>query len=188
MHLTNSELSIPNPKKDGELRLKFAMSNISAAETRVPEIAFVTPQKGPELMALFSLALRDLSGHIAQLHYHSAVAAKQKRQRRAVVVTEVIPSKLAEKKLSNNDTNREAVVELDPEYSAISDVEIEIEAAFVFVREKLRSMESNLNAVKKSLDAISNFMSFNQNTNLIQKVATTDGESSSSLQIGKTRY
>lgn len=166
MHLNNNELTVPNPKKEGDLRLRFNMKNIFDAESRVHEIAFVNPQKAPELMATFSVAIRDLSEHLAYLHYHSAVASKSKRQRRAVVVTEVIPAKLADKKLSNNDTNREAVIELDPEYSATCDVEIEVEAAFVFIREKLHSMESHLNAIKKSLDASSGM--FGQNMRLVQ--------------------
>lgn len=153
MHINAQELTIPNPNKLGDLRLRFDLKTLFAAETRVEEIAFITPLKGAELMSVFSAALRDLSTYLAQLHYHSATAAKKKRERRAVVVVDLIPAKLAERKLSNNDSSREAIIELDPEHSVLCDIENEVEAAFVFVREKFRSIESHLNAVKKAMDA-----------------------------------
>lgn len=191
MHLNNEQLSVPNPRKDGELRIRFDMRNVFRAEGRVEEIAFVTPTKGPELMATMSVALRDLSGYLAQLHYLSGVASKKKRERRAVVVAEIIPSKLAEKKLSNNDTNREALVELDPEYSAICDVELEVEAGFIYIREKFRSVESHLNAIKRSLDATAQFLSYSPNQNLTQSLGTIERNATTminGLEIGKASY
>lgn len=187
MFINNQELSIPNPKKDGDLRLKYNLANVFSADARVHEIGFVNTTKAPELLAMFSLALRDLSSALAYLQYNSATASKKKRERRAIVVLEVMPAKLAEKKLSSNDTNREAVIELDPEYSALCDVENEIEAAYVYVREKLHTMESNLNAAKKALDAATHTSGINQN--LVQNLGeapsvTTHGN----MQIGKARY
>jgi hypothetical protein len=191
MHLNQNELSIPNPKKEGDLRLKFDMRSTFAAESRVEEIAFVTPSKAPELMATMSAALRDLSSHLAHLHFHAGIAAKKVRERRAVVVTEIIPTKLAEKKLSNNDSTREAIIELDPEYSAVSEVELEVEAAQIFVREKFRSVESHLNAIKKSMDATANLLNYSANTNLTQPVTQTEEAPTkqyNNLVVGKARY
>jgi hypothetical protein len=158
MDFTQKELSIPNPVgAGGTVRSRFDLSNVMTAELRVSEIASVNAHKAPELLSVFALAMRDLSTHFAQLQYLSSVAARKKRERRAVVVLEIIPGKLAEKKVSNNDTNREAVIELDPEYAALCDVEAEVEAAYVYVREKARNMESHLNAVKKILDSATGF-------------------------------
>lgn len=167
MDLTRDSLTIPNPRP-GELRLKYDLSLVSYAEDRIEEIAFVTPHKGPELLATFSKALRELSRHLAHLHYQCSVASKKRRHRRAVVVIDVVPTVLAEKKLTNNETNREAIVELDPEFSAVCDVEGEVEAAYVFIREKYRTLESCLNAVKKSMDASSSMLNFIPNHDLVQ--------------------
>lgn len=186
MHINQQELTIPNPNKQGDLRLRFDLKNLFSAESRVEEIAFVTPQKGSELLAVFSVALRDLSTYLAQLHYHCATASKKKRERRAVVVVEVIPSKLAERKLSNNDSSREAIIELDPEYSAVCDVENEVEAAFIFVREKFRTIESHLNAIKKAMDATANLVSM-ANPALVQTPAPPSYVTTApnGLKIGK---
>jgi hypothetical protein len=181
--ITNNNLSIPNPKNDGSVRLMYNLENVIAAESRLHEIAFVTPSKGPELLTLFSVALRDLSTYVADLQYQCALASKKKRERRAVVVTEIIPVKLAEKKLSNNDTNREAVVELDPEFSAWCDVEAEVEAAYTYVREKFRNMESHLNAVKRALDVTGQFYQYNNNPSLNQSIRIEEN-----LTIGKANY
>lgn len=189
MHIDNQILTIPNPNKQKTaVRIQFDLRTLFTAETRVEEIACVTPLKGPELMAVFSVALRDLSTYLAQLHYHCATASRIKRERRAVVVTEVIPTKLAERKLSNNDSTREAIIELDPEYSAISDMENEVEAAFIFVREKLKTIESHLNALKKAMDATSSLVSL-PNPNLIQTQTPPEPVSvaPNGLLIGKAR-
>jgi hypothetical protein len=159
MNLTNESLTIPNPDPSnrGEatvLTLKYDMTRVFDAENRIAEISWLSTSRAPELLTKLSLALIDLGKYLSDLSYREAVAKRKARERRAVVVIEVIPSKLAEKKLSNNDTNREAVVDLDPEYSAASDVHSQIEAAFILVREKLRGMESAINAAKKVLDTL----------------------------------
>lgn len=184
---TDQILSIPNPKNVGELRLKYDLKNVFTADVRVAEIAFITPTKGPELLTLFCVAIRDLAGYLADLQYQSTIAAKKKRERRAVVVVDIIPTKLAEKKLSNNDTNREAVVELDPEYSVLADIEAEIDAAYTYIREKFRTMESHLNAAKRALDATSFHYKHTENTNLIQTPKTQPDEPTEML-VGKARY
>lgn len=134
--------------------IKYDMKRVFEAESRIEEISFVSTTKAPELLTKFSLAMKDLGEHLADLGYRESVAKRKMRERRAVVVMEVIPAKLAEKKLSNNDTNREAVIELDPEYSAATDVLNQIEASFVLVREKLRGIESAINSTKKVLDTL----------------------------------
>lgn len=154
MNLTRENLTIPNPDPKGEMYIKYDMRRVFEAEARIEEISFVSSTKAPELLTKFSLAMKDLGEHLADLGYRESVAKRKMRERRAVVVMEVIPSKLAEKKLSNNDTNREAVIELDPEYSAATDVLNQIEASFVLVREKLRGIESAINSTKKVLDTL----------------------------------
>jgi hypothetical protein len=184
------------------------MTPVYAAESRMDEIATVTPQRGPELLSVFNQALRVLGEHLADLSYQESLAKRKVRERRAVVVLEVIPTKLAEKKLSNNDTNREAVIDLDPEYAVLSDVQNQIEAAFVLIREKLKSTESAINSTKKSLDMTSNLSNYMPNTQLVtplqqpqdsfkiqipdinptQTPLGTTGSTGTGLVIGKARY
>lgn len=155
MNLTNEALTIPNPDPRGtSIVIKYDMKRVFEAEARIEEISFISNTKAPELLTKFTLAMKDLGEHLADLGYRESVAKRKMRERRAVVVMEVIPAKLAEKKLSNNDTNREAVIELDPEFSAATDVLNQIEASFVLVREKLRGIESAINSTKKVLDTL----------------------------------
>lgn len=155
MNLTRETLTIPNPDPRGDsIVIKYDMRRVFEAEARIEEISFISNSKAPELLTKFSLAMKDLGEHLADLGYRESVAKRKMRERRAVVVMEVIPGKLAEKKLSNNDTNREAVIELDPEFSATTDVLNQIEASFILVREKLRGIESAINSTKKVLDTL----------------------------------
>lgn len=175
MNLTKELLTIPNPDPQGQsIVLKYDMLRVHEAEARVAEISFLSTSKAPELLTKLNLALQDLGNHLADLGYRESVAKRKMRERRAVVVIEIIPGKLAEKKLANNDTNREAVVDLDPEYSISSDVLSQIEAAFVLVREKLRSIESAINSAKKVLDTLPS----HPNTSLVTYVGTSTGTNS----------
>jgi len=216
MFLTKDNLSIPNPDpKNGNIYLTYDFTAIMQAEARMDEISFVTPSKAPELLTKFTLSLRDLGNHLADLSYRESVAKRKVRERRAVVVLEVMAGKLAEKKLGNNDTNREAVIDLDLEYSAATDVLNQIEASFILVREKLRSVESAINSTKKVLDTYPNLPNYNlptqlygngsssftpeeaasanvstniHNHNDTQQIQTQYQTSSSKLLIGKVRY
>jgi len=203
MKLTENELQLPNPDpSDTNLTLRYNMTKISRAESRLHEIAFVTPSKGAELLSVLNEALRDLGNHLGDLSYRESVAKLQVKRRRAVVVLEVIPTKLAEKKLSANDTNREAIIDLDPEYAILCDVQAQLEAGFVFIREKLRSMESAINSVKKTLDMTAMLNTYTPNPNLVVGTPETRGtrdsytdatETSSSLSttrfaVGKVKY
>lgn len=176
MNLTKETLSIPNPDPQGKtLVITYDMLRIHEAEARVPEISFLSFTKAPELLTKFSLAMQDLGNYLADLGYRESVAKRKLRERRAVVVVEVIPSKLAERKLANNDTNREAIVELDPEYSVSTDILNQIEAAFVLVREKLRAIESAINCTKRVLDTLPNFLlNSNLNTTMYNTNANTN--------------
>ena len=155
MNLTRENLTIPNPDPRGDsIVIRYDMRRVFEAEARIEEISFISNTKAPELLTKFSLAMKDLGEHLADLGYRESVAKRKMRERRAVVVMEVIPAKLAEKKLSNNDTNREAVIDLDPEYSASTDVLNQIESSFILIREKLRGIESAINSTKKVLDTL----------------------------------
>ena len=155
MNLTRENLTIPNPDPRGDsIVIRYDMKRVFEAEARIEEISFISNTKAPELLTKFSLAMKDLGEHLADLGYRESVAKRKMRERRAVVVMEVIPAKLAEKKLSNNDTNREAVIDLDPEYSAATDVLNQIESSFILIREKLRGIESAINSTKKVLDTL----------------------------------
>lgn len=145
------DLTFPNPGKS-IAPIKLDMSEVNFAEGRVPEIAFVTPTKGPELMSVFSKACFVLGRHVANVYFHHRMAKKRLGDRAAILLIDVIPDKIKEKDLRDNEQVRQAFLDLDPEYSAAHVAEAQTEATLMLVERKLRDMEGALNAVKKAVD------------------------------------
>lgn len=130
---------------------RFDMTLVLQAEARVHEIGIVTPTKAPELMSVFSRACFVLGHHLRNAYLGVQRARKATADRRAVVTIDVVPGKLEEKKLRDNETNREAIIQLDPEHGAAMEREAEYEAILLYLRRKIDDMEGALNAVKKVL-------------------------------------
>jgi hypothetical protein len=65
------------------------------------------------------------------------------------MIVDVVPGIIAAKKLDKNETTRQALLDLDPEYSQLVQKENEYEALVMYVRRKLEDMESALSVVKK---------------------------------------
>lgn len=163
MNITPFELTIPSPRKGPAI--KYDMTKVAAAEARVHEIAIVTAVKAPELMSTFSQACFTLGRYAAELFLNHRLAEKRTEDRKAVLIVDVIPTQLEEKKLGSNETNRQALLNLDPEYSDATIAEAETEAALIYVERKLRDMEGALNAVKRAAE-IMNQIQYRANPNL----------------------
>jgi hypothetical protein len=127
------------------------MTSILRAESRVIEIAFVTPSKAPELLSTFVKACFDLARFYSELQLQHRLAERRSDKRRAVVLLEVVPATVSEKKLGSNAEIREAIVDTDIEYDASVTDAFEVEALLTLVKGKLQAMEEALHAVKKVL-------------------------------------
>src|SRR5262245_33499050 len=89
----------PRGKKD-EAPIPLDMAHWAALEARIQEVACVTPQKAPELLATFNRAALDLD-HLAntfELEYQIAVREAEKV--RAEVLLDKVPKVLQEKGLA----------------------------------------------------------------------------------------
>jgi len=127
----------------------YDMELVNRAEQRAQEIAIVTPAKAPELMATFSRACFDLGRHLAMATLAYEKAKQATANRKAVMIIDIIPEKMSEKKLASNETTRQAFLDLDPEYRAAVEAEGVHKAILVYLKRKIEDMENALNAVKK---------------------------------------
>jgi hypothetical protein len=130
---------------------KYDMTVSNYAESRVHEIETVNRAKMPELVATFSKACFALGRILPQVHLGKALAEREVARRKAILSIDVIPGKMTEKKLSSNETNRQALLDVDEEYSAAVERELRFEAALMYLRLKHDDMEGALNAVKKAV-------------------------------------
>lgn len=150
MILTSTEIVCPRGTP-GESPLVIDLAAILKAEVRQEETSSVTPAKAQELSTAFNRSWLDLNGVLAHLHLEKMKAEKVLEQRRSVLMLEVVPKTLSDKKLQSNDANREAIVLLDEDYSAKQDTLMEIVAVVKFLEGKLRSFENALSIAKKVL-------------------------------------
>jgi len=165
MLFTGTELVCPAGRKDSG-PLIVDLGAILTAEARQAEIAFVTPQKAPELLREFNEAWRNLHKLTVQLAAEKLAAERQTANRRAVLLVDTVPSILKEKHLTSNDANRDAIITLDAEYQALLETEDQLTAIVAYLRGKLTSFENAFSAVKKIMSEDTYNMQARQNPNL----------------------
>lgn len=191
MNLTREFLTIPNPDpSSAQFELSFPMDRVYDAESKYD--TRITPLNANDLVRQYSLALKDLGEHLAKLTRQSAKADSELRKRRAVLFLDVVPAKLGEKKLSSNDSNRESVVDSDPQYNVLVEIRDDIQAALTLIKNKY----SEVSKAKYDVTVMYENMKYvSANPDLVSALyGQTKGEvtnlqtGTSTLQIGKPLY
>ncbi len=148
MILTETQLVCP-VGRPGDAPLIIDMAAIVAAERRQQEVASLSKLKAPELLWIFNKNWLDLNSLLARLQLEKNVAQKELEKRKAILLLDVIPEKLKERKIPSNDANREAFITLDEEYSRLEDTFMQITAVVKYLEGKLKSFENAYSSVKK---------------------------------------
>ncbi len=165
MIFTGTELVCP-AGAPGAPPLILALESILRAEQRQVEVAFVTPMKAPELLREFNIAWRDLHKITVQLAAEQLRAERELEKRKAVLILEVVPGKLKELDLANNEGTRSAVITLDARYQQLQEVVDEIDAVVRYLKGKLTAFENAFTSVKKIMGEDVYNMQGRQNPNL----------------------
>lgn len=171
MLITGTEIVCPQGRP-GESPLVIDLKAILQAEKRQEEVATVNSTKAPELLKTLNRSWLDLSETLSRLFLEKGKAAKALEKRRAELVLNVVPETLKEKKLSSNDANREAVIQLDQEHERLEDTLMQIQAVVKYLEGKLHSFENAFSSVKKILGNDQPYMRGLPNGNLS---GTTEG-------------
>ena len=146
----SSSLTIPVIGGD----LKLDLTEINKVEARIPEVAFVTPGKAPELLALFNNSVVELIAVITKLELEICRAKREAGKIHSRVVLDEVKDILKAKGLAK-DSNpagsadlREAVLEAHEEYqNSLERVEI-LEAVSKLIQGKKYSIEMAYSSVK----------------------------------------
>ncbi len=146
----SNELAIPG--KYGPLT--FDTTDIERADSRIHEVAFVTPMKAPELLATFNMAISRLSFIISKVELEKRYAERTADERRSVIVLDEAAPILKAKGLSK-DSNpagsadlRQAILDGDVNYQNLLDNVAELEALSELLRSQQKSIEMALYSVK----------------------------------------
>lgn len=154
-------LPVPIVPRNGDDALRLELSEVHLAESRMEEVAFVTPQKAPELLALFTHSYLLCNEMIAKLSYEETRAEKELSRIRSILLIDRVPGLIKEKGLTNSADIRNALVEADPEYQAAQDKVDFIHATIELMKGKMKSMEMSFSSVKKIIDG--------ENYNMLRK-------------------
>lgn len=150
MELLDSELlvcSLPKTSDKFEIDLKAILT----AERRQDEVAFLTKEKAPELIAHMNSSWRDLHSLVTHLGWQKLVADKELAIRRATIILEEAPVYFKNKGLQSNEANREALIDLDPEAQKLQNTVDEIEAVIEYMRGKMKGFDNAFTSAKKIL-------------------------------------
>lgn len=148
MLIESTELRVPAGEMiDADYVIDLAA--ILRSEVRQAEVAIVTPAKAPELLAEFNKSWLAIHDVIARLEAEKNKADKAAKKRRAVVLLEIVPKVLEEKKLSTAADVREAIILTDDEYEILTDRFDQIKAAIFFLKGKMESFENAYTSTKK---------------------------------------
>ena len=128
------------------------MQGIMRAEMRGDEIAFVTPEKAPELLATFNRAYLDASQFFATLKLEQNRAEDAVNKARAVALIDKVPVLIKEKGLTSSADVRQALVEQDADYQAAKERLDMISAMLEYMKGKMKYLENAFTSVKKIMD------------------------------------
>jgi len=132
--------------------MTLEMRKVLLAENRADEIAIVTPQKAPELMALFNRGYLDASNLFAKAKLEQARAEDSVNQIRANVLIDKVPALLKEKGLHSSADVRQALVESDLEYQEARERLAQLDAMVEYLKGKMKFLENAFTSVKKIMD------------------------------------
>lgn len=143
--------------------LKLDLGEINSVESRIQEVAFVNPVKAPELLAVFNKAYSDLVSIISTVEYEFQMAKKHSNEVRAMVLIDRVPEKLKEKGLTSakspggSEDFRQAILDLDKDYSAAQDKVIQLKCIITLLEGKQKSIDMAYSSVKKVLGESSQY-------------------------------
>lgn len=185
MIFTGLELVCPRGRP-GDAPLIINLAAILASEARQDEVATVTKFKAPELLAEFNRTWRELHKLSMQMVVERNTADRALRNRRAVLILEIIPAQLVALKLTNNDAHRASALDNDPEYRGLDDNHRQIEAIIELLKGKMKACENAYSSVKKIMGEDVYNMAMTHNPNLSGDAGHAQPATNSGW--GKARY
>jgi hypothetical protein len=154
--MKQSFLSIPRGLA-GVADLQIETTSVQSAEARIAEVASVTPEKAPELLATFNKAYLDACEVVNQLETELVYAKRNVDKVRSVIVLERVPKLLIDRGLANaknpfgSEDIRRAVIDGDEEYQKASDAADIITAHSRLMKDKAKAIEMAFSSVKRIL-------------------------------------
>lgn len=131
------------------------LRQIRHAEARLPEVAIITKEKAPELIAEFNQACLDSGRAMARIHKELNEAKRLADRRAANVRLSLTNDYLEERGLNNSKDVRDACVAADEEYNEILEKIEFLNAMYMLWQTKAKAFDRAYQAIKKLIDPYS---------------------------------
>lgn len=151
MSLILKKDSIVCPRLSTGGTLTVNLADIAQVEARIPEVARVTPQKAPELLATLNMAWRDISDLVVVLRHEHNLAKSNHKKVRSRILLDVVPGIIRERDLSDSKDMREAILDGNEEVQTAQQMEYELACVVELLQGKKQSIEMAYSSVKKLL-------------------------------------
>jgi hypothetical protein len=122
--------------------LELDMTAIYRAESRINELAYLTPMAATELRAVFNSSANDAAKYLAWVEHELNVAKKYFDLARATVILDKAPDefqKVKDKGIKFNEDFRDALVARDHTCSELNDKIMSLNAIKAFIEAKLKT-------------------------------------------------
>lgn len=141
------------PSVDNPNKIAVDIAKIVEAEARLGEVAIVNAHKAPELLAMFNQAWLELNRIVTMLTYerNKADTARKRCKAEAVLCCNDAAILARGHKKASADL-RDAMSELDPEVTRVSEMLNELEALLNYLKGKQEAFRKGFQAVKELLD------------------------------------
>lgn len=183
MYIREEDLALVCLREQGEAPIEIDLREILRVEARQIDVQYVTPGKAPELLTTFNIAWRDLHQAISMLELEKLRAQKSLDKRRATILLDVVPGVLKEKGVASTVDNRQAVIDLDPEYVECKERVDSIQCAIDFLAGKLKSFER----AHQSVSRIMNHDTYNMSSKENPRLTHTPSEQNIPRGFGKPK-
>lgn len=134
--------------------LKLNIEWVLTVESRIQEIAFITPVKAPELISVFNKAFSELTEMVAKVQYELQVAKQGVEKARAICLIDRVPAILSEKGLTSSKSPmgsedlRNAVLALDIDFNNALERVHQIQMLYTYLEGKKQAIDKAYMAVK----------------------------------------
>jgi hypothetical protein len=161
---------LPAGKPNGS-SIRIDMGYWASLETRIEEVATVTPTKAPELLATFNRSALELDRLANELELDTQNALRAAERIKSIIILDKVPAILKEKGLVTERNPmgsvdlREAILGQDPEYITALEKASILKAMTRIIRGKYDAFERAFRAVK-TLVGEQNFNYGQRNPNL----------------------
>lgn len=145
-------IAVPIVPRGEQTALQINLQRVLEVEARGDEIAVVTPQRAPELLATFNRAYLDSTEAFSRLKLEQARADDAVNRIKAEILLDRIPGILKEKGIGSSADIRQAIIDADPDYQAAKERVDMIEAMIEYVKGKTKYLENCYTSIKKIMD------------------------------------